>query len=139
MKQRTRISIPSLNLHLPPPLRELLHDHWVWPPVVLAVVVNAGLLAFIWIQANNLRAQFGVVAPLVPLHFDASGQPDRVDSVNALFTLPLIGLIVLVVNILFGALIYRRERLATYLLILAANLVQLFLWIAAITIMRTVT
>lgn len=80
--------------------------------------------------------QLGIATPLVPMHFDSNGQPDRVDPVSALYALPLIGLIVLSINVLLGALIYRRERVASYLLILAANLVQVFLWAAIISILR---
>jgi hypothetical protein len=129
---------PQRPVQLPFTVRELIRDHWVWPPAVVALVVNAGLLIFVWFQTNTLGEQLGVAAPLVPMHFDSNGQPDRVDPVSALYALPLIGLIVLAINVLLGAFIYRRERVASYLLIMAANLVQVFLWAAVITILRAI-
>ncbi|HEY6041788.1 MAG TPA: hypothetical protein VIX58_06625 [Anaerolineae bacterium] len=127
---------PPRPVQVPFTVGELLRDHWVWPPAVVALVVNAGLLVFVWFQSNTMGEQLGIATPLVPMHFDSNGQPDRVDPVSALYALPLIGLIVLSINVLLGALIYRRERVASYLLILAANLVQVFLWAAIISILR---
>lgn len=119
-------------------LTALITDHWVWAPVVIAVLLNLGLFAFLSIQVSNLNAQFHNLTPVVPLHFNSAGEPDRVEPVGAVFGLPIIGVIVISLNLLLGGLIYRREQMATYLLVGTAAGVQLLLWIAAITVMRAV-
>lgn len=120
---------PSFLDRLPLWLRAALRDRYVWAMLIIALFVNLGLFAFLLLLQNQLPL-------LVPLHFDPTGQPDRIESRAALFTLPQIGLVVIVVNALLGALAYRREPLAAYLLGGTAIAVQFLLWFAAISIAR---
>ena len=92
---------------------------------LLAVLALIGLLCF----------QFPALPRMVPLHFDAAGNPDRLGLRGQIFILPLIGLLVLLLNGALGWLVYRRERVAAYLLWGGAVLVQVLVWTAAIGIL----
>ncbi len=92
---------------------------------LLAVLALIGLLCF----------QFPALPRMVPLHFDAAGNPDRLGLQGQIFILPLIGLLVLLLNGVLGWLVYRRERVAAYLLWGGAVLVQVLVWTAAIGIL----
>lgn len=122
---------PGLLDRLPHWLQATLRDRYVWAMVIIALFVNLGLFAFLLLISSQLPA-------LVPMHFDAAGQPDRIEDKSVIFSLPQIGLIMIVLNFLIGAAMYRRERLASYLLSGVAIGVQFLLWFAAILIVRAV-
>jgi uncharacterized membrane protein len=113
----------------------VVRDRYVWALVIIALIVNLGLFAYLLLEFNRVPP---TLPPLVPLHFDASGEPDRIEPRSALFSLPQIGLIVIIGNFVLGALMYRREPLATYLLAGTGIVIQLLLWLAAIQIVRIV-
>lgn len=81
---------------------------------------------------------FPALPRLVPLHFGASGAPDRLGERGDIFILPLIGLLTFLFNGTLGALAYRREKMVSYLLWGGALLVQLLAWKAAIGILTQV-
>jgi hypothetical protein len=126
------LSLANPLARLPGWLKDSLRDRYIWSMAIVALVVNLGLFAFLLIEFNQLP-------PLVPLHFDAGGQPDRIEPRDAIFSLPQIGLVMIVSNFLGGALAYRREPLAAYILSAVAITVQFLLWVAAIQIIRVVS
>jgi uncharacterized membrane protein len=77
-----------------------------------------------------LAFRFPVLPESVPLHFDAAGQPDRIGPRQGLFLLPLIGLLAWGINAVWGGVIYRRQRLAAYLLWGGAIAVQVIAGLA---------
>jgi len=91
----------------------------------LAILALTGLLCF----------KIPTLPQLVPLHFDALGNPDRLGLRAQVFILAIIGLLALVLNGALGVLVYRRERVASYLLWGSVILVQLLVWTAAIGIL----
>jgi len=100
--------------------------------LALLVVGFLALLALI----GYLCFQFPALPRLVPLHFDVAGSPDRLGPRGQIFVLPLIGLLALLLNGALGWLVYRRERMAAYLLWGGAVLIQVLVWTAAIGILR---
>ncbi|MBN1935100.1 MAG: DUF1648 domain-containing protein [Anaerolineae bacterium] len=66
----------------------------------------------------------------LPLHFDAQGMVDRIADRQDVFDLPVISLIVLGVNGLIGAALYRRYRVASYLVWGGGLMVQVFFFLA---------
>lgn len=114
---------------------EVVRDRYLWALVIVALIVNLGLFGYLILEFNRTPL---AIPPLVPLHFDVTGEPDRIEPASALFSLPQIGLIVIIGNLGLGALMYRRERLAAYLLAGTAIVIQLLLWLAAIQIVRIV-
>ena len=59
---------------------------------------------------------------------------DRIGPRIELYTLPVIGLIILGTNLVLGLLLYRRERAGSYLLWGAAAAVQALFWLAVLSI-----
>jgi uncharacterized membrane protein len=105
----------------------LLHDHVLQFLLAAALVVNLALFGY-------LAIRFEVLPDNLPLHFDVTGLPDRIEAKTSIFGLAIIGLIVFVVNAVLGALAHRRQRAAALLLAFSALLIQILLWFAAINI-----
>lgn len=105
----------------------LWSDHlaqWLW---LGSLVVNLALVAYLCAIYPNLD-------PVMPVHFDVSGQVDRVAPAIVVFFLPVIGWAVLIVNGLLGVWIHQKQRLATLFLWGGTGVVQGFLWLAALGI-----
>ncbi len=125
-----QVSLPPTILdRLPLWLQAILRDRFVWAMLIIALFVNLGLFAFLLLVEPQLPN-------FIPLHFDPAGQADRVDAKNAIFTLPQIGLLVIILNMGVGALFYKREPLAAYLVSGVGIVVQFLLWFAAVSIVR---
>ncbi len=120
---------------VPPSLMLVLRDRYLWALLIIALVVNLGLFGYLMFEFTRVPP---TLPPYVPMHWDNNGDPDRIEQANALFSLAQIGLIVIVGNLGLGAVMYRRERLATYLLATTAIVIQLLLWFAAIQIISVV-
>ena len=72
--------------------------------LALGVLLNLALFAYIgW--------HYRALPESLPLHFDIMGQPDRFGVRSEIFKLPAIGLLLLVLNYLFGLAIQRWEKL----------------------------
>jgi uncharacterized membrane protein len=93
----------------------------------LTLAINLALFVFLVIRYN------GLPDPL-PLHFDVSGLPDRIESKNGILALPAIGLVVFGFNSVLGITAYRRQRAATLLLVVGALCVQMLMWLATLNI-----
>ncbi len=95
--------------------------------VGLAAGLNLALFGFLCLRFPHLP-------PVLALHFDAAGRPDRSGPKSEAFSLPIIGLIILIANLVLGLMLYRRERAGTYLLWGAATAVQGLFWLAALSL-----
>ena len=93
----------------------------------LCAAINLALLGY-------LSARFPGLDYLLPLHFSNLGQPDRIGTKMELFTLPIIGLIILGTNLILGLALYRSERAGSYVLWGAATAVQALFWLATFSI-----
>lgn len=91
--------------------------------LLAGVVLNLALFGI-------LSWRFSALPADLPLHFDALGQPDRIGSRGALFTVPVLGLLSWILNGFVGLWQYRRQRLAAYLLWTGAMAVQVLAWVA---------
>ncbi|MGD8820547.1 MAG: DUF1648 domain-containing protein, partial [Anaerolineae bacterium] len=99
-----------------------------WLLLGAAIVVNLGLFGY-------LSARFPGLDVQLPLHFNAEGMVDRIGNKTELFALPIIGLLILGVNLVLGLILYRRERAGSYLLWGAAAAVQTLFWLATFSIL----
>jgi len=69
------------------------------------------------------------------LHYNVYFGVDSIGTPREAYALPLIGLVVILVNFLLSFYFYaKKERIATYILLLAALMVQLSLLISAISV-----
>ncbi len=111
----------------PSPVQLLLQDHALQILLALTLAMNLVLLIFLVVRYDALPD------PL-PLHFDATGLPDRIEPKSGILILPVISLIVMVSNALLGVLVHQKERAATLLLAAGALFVQVLMWLAVINI-----
>jgi hypothetical protein len=103
-------------------------DRLVHVLLALGALLNLALFAYIgW--------HYRALPEFLPLHFDILGQPDRLGVRSEIFKLPAIGLLLLVLNSLFGLAIQRWEKLGAYLLLGLTPVVQVLFWLAALNIM----
>jgi hypothetical protein len=93
-----------------------------------SLLVSGGLTAAALF--GRLCWRYPALPERLALHFDAQGQIDRVGQRGELFVLPVIGLIVLVTNVVLGFLLYRRERVGSYLIWGSVVAVHVLLWLA---------
>jgi len=105
-----------------------LTDRLTWGLIGPALLIYWGLFGYV-------AFSFAQLPPSLPIHFNALGRADRIADKSALFTLLLLGGLVLVINLILGALLHKREKMASYLLWGTALLVQIGLGIALRTIM----
>jgi hypothetical protein len=112
---------------------------WTWPlwrDRVALTLIAAGLLGLLLMFAM-LCFRFPVLSSDLPLHFDASGIPDRIAPKSGLFALPFIGLIAWVFNLVAGIWFYHRvQRGAAYLLWGGAVVVVFVAGLALFNLMR---
>jgi len=105
----------------------LLRDRALQILLVLTLIANLALFGY-------LALRFDALPDALPMHFDAAGLPDRIESKTGIFGLPIIGLVLLLLNTALGILIHRRERAAAILLVASVLLVQVLMWFATIKI-----
>lgn len=96
-------------------------DRLVLGSVLLAWAANILLFAY---QAWLMPA----LPEVAVLHVSPLGVADLTGPKEQLLLMPTIGLLGLAANTAFGFVLYQWERLATYLLVVAALLVQALLW-----------
>ena len=101
----------------------------------LGLALLIGAIVLLVALFGYLSFRYPTLAESQPLHFDANGQPDRWGTRLQVFTLPFIGLLTLVANGGLGFLLYRRERMAAYLLWSGAVGVQVLVWGATLGIL----
>ncbi len=98
-------------------------DHVAHGVLLGGIVLNALLFALLCFRYPRLP-------PLLPMHYDIAGQVDRIASRREAFALPLIGLLIWTINGLLGAILYRGERMASYLAWSGGLFVQVFFLLA---------
>ncbi len=113
--------------------RSGLFGHPLLTDPLAGVLLGAAFLVYLSLF-GYLSLIFADLPAALPIHFNALGQADRIASKSALLTLPAAGAIVLGLNALLGTFIYRREKVAAYLLWGSAIVMQLFLWVALLTL-----
>ncbi len=94
--------------------------------VTRLLVTALGLNIAVWAW---LALAYSSLPPLVPLHFDAAGNPDRIAPRQDVFTLPVIGLVILLLNTALGGALYRRLPFASHMLFGGSVVVQSLLLI----------
>jgi len=117
---RRTFQLPTMDKNA---VSALWHDHVFQSLFIVAFVISLALFAF-------LLLRFDALPDPIPLHFDAFGQPDRIEAKNGIFALPTIGFTVLVINTILGLAVHLRERAAALALIIGALAVEILMWVA---------
>lgn len=112
---------------------------WTWPlwsDRAALFLMAAGLLTLV-VMFGVLCFRYPDLSSDLPVHFDPTGLPDRIEDKSALFALPFIGLAVWVFNTGVGVWLYRHvQRGAAYLLWFGALAVQGIAGLALFNLMR---
>lgn len=101
----------------------LLQDR---PSVGLTLAGGALIAAMLW----SILLRYDIVPQTLPLHYDATGHPDRIGTPREIFILPLITALVAVANIALAWSVVRFDRFAARLLLGGTCLVQAVAWVA---------
>jgi len=94
--------------------------------VTLILAGGALVAAMLWF----ILVRFDSVPQSLPLHYNATGQPDRIGAPREIFILPLITALVALANIALAWSVVRFDRFAARLLLSATCLVQAVAWVA---------
>lgn len=96
--------------------------------IILSLAVN--LSEWIILKIFVKPVDFPII-----LHYNVYFGVDMVGNYKSVFIVPLIGLALFLVNSILSIYFYRRkERIAGYLLLMAAFMIQLSLFVAALSI-----
>lgn len=101
----------------------LLHDR-----LVVGLMLAGGALGTLMLWFIVIR--FDSVPRALPLHYSATGQPDRIGTPREVFLLPLITALAAVGNVALASSVIRYDRFAARLLVGGTCLVQLVAWVA---------
>lgn len=102
-------------------------DRIVLAVLFLSLAINIALWVFLKIFIKP-----GPV-PLT-LHYTIYFGPDLLGEAWQVLTIPLVGLVIILINVFLGFLIYPRDRFTAYFLLGILPVVQIFLWIGAISL-----
>lgn len=105
----------------------------IWRDRVAWTLIGLGLLANL---ASHIYISlvYDRLPTMLSFHFDALGQADRIASRIQILRLPQVALLVLVLDLGLGFVLYRRWRVAAYLIWGGGLALQLFVWGAVLTI-----
>jgi hypothetical protein len=84
----------------------------------------------IWINLFRIEKIDG----LIPLHYNIYLGIDYVGAWYKLFTIPTIGLIILLLNLSISVFIYFKDKLVAHILIFSALFVQIILFLSSLSI-----
>ena len=97
--------------------------------VAISLLLNAAIWAYVALRQP-------VLPDVLPVHYNAAGQVDRVGLRQQLFILPASGLLMLLVNAGLATALKRRDTQLGYVLLSVAILVQLLLVGAALQLVH---
>ncbi|MGD2164345.1 MAG: DUF1648 domain-containing protein, partial [Anaerolineae bacterium] len=134
---RTRLEMGPTQAIEQSSARLSLIDWPIWQDSLGLSLLGVSTLALATLL-GMLSYRFSQLPMLIPLHFGMSGSPDRLGPRVEIFLVPLIGLLTLLVNGLLGSFVYRRSRLASYLLWASSILIQVLVWTATFGILTRI-
>jgi hypothetical protein len=105
------------------------HNKVISKVLLLDIILNISN----WLYLFSKRTEGGF--PII-LHYNLFFGVDLVGDYNRLFLIPLIGLVIFILNSLFGNFFYKIERLASYLLTLNVLIIQIFLLLSSFLIIK---
>ena len=105
----------------------LWRDWLAWTLIGLGFLANLALHSYLTFVFEQLPA-------ILSLHFDLLGQADRIASRAEILRLPQVASLMLVLDLTLGFVLYRRQRVAAYLIWGGGLVLQLLVWGAIFTI-----
>lgn len=117
--------------------RPSILDWAIWQDWLGLALLGIGTVLLVSLL-GMLSFRFPELPSLIPLHFEASGSPDRLGRRIEIFLVPLIGLLSLLTNGVLGSIFYRHDRVASYMLWGGSILVQALVWTAAFGVLSRI-
>jgi hypothetical protein len=102
-------------------------DRWGWILVGFSLLANLALHGYLALVYDRLPA-------ILPFHFDVLGQADRIAPRAEILRLPQVALLMLALDLGLGFAVYRRQRIAAYLVWSGGLVLQMLVWVAVFTI-----
>ncbi len=99
--------------------------------ILVSFLSGLALNIILWI---GLLSNFGFAAKPVPLHFNIVFGIDFLGSSRKIYQLPGASLLILVLNFFLAKTIYQSEKLFSYFLSVAAAIIQVLLFLAALSL-----
>ncbi|MSP14075.1 MAG: hypothetical protein EXR62_14110 [Chloroflexi bacterium] len=119
--------------------QETLINDWLvipfWTDAVAQALWLAGLMLSLALL-GFLTWRFASLPPIVSMHVDMLGRPDRLGEKVGLFYLAFVGLGMVFLNGIAGLGVHKYDRVLTLILYSGAALMQAWLWIAILTLTR---
>ncbi len=108
-------------------VKSYFRDFYVRWILGTSLILNLGLFLFfyIFIRQSNV--------PIV-LHYNVDWGVDYFGEVKKIFTLPLIGILILIFNGILALRLWGRNKILAYFLVVSALLVEIFLIMAGIAL-----
>jgi len=107
-----------------------LKDRFVISALLTAIALNIILWIILYLKIKPSEYP-------IPLHYNIFFGVDLMGGYTKVYTLPGIGILILLFNLILSFSLYKKERLASYLLIGTAVLIQVFLILSGISIILT--
>ncbi len=105
-----------------------LWKDWLGRGLLLAgILANVALFVFLFIRFPSLP-------DVLRIHFNKFGEVDRLGTRADIMWLPLIGLLALFFNSIFGAIVHIKDRIPALLLYASTIVVQFMVWVAVLSI-----
>jgi len=100
----------------------------------LYLILLIGLNLFIWLVAYYIN--INVSQDLIVLHYNINFGVDLIGSVKKIFILPLLGLIIIIINVIIFFILAKHKdfKFFAHLLLGACVAVNIFLFISSVTI-----
>ncbi len=127
LEQRRRLGVTTLLTATTEPGHLFFYAFWHDRVVRRVLLLATGLTLLL---AGLLIASYPQLGDVVATRFDAEGHATEHRPRAQVLFLPLAALLVLLLNTLLGLRLYASEKAATYLLLVAAVLVQLLFGVA---------
>jgi len=107
-----------------------LKDRFIISALLTAIALNIILWIILYLKIKPSEYP-------IPLHYNIFFGVDLVGEYNKIYILPGIGILILFFNLILSFSLYKKERLASYLLIGTAVLIQMFLILSGVSIIST--
>ena len=109
-------------------LKLFLSSHFLKNKIIFNLITLSFILnLFLWIMflQNKKEGDYPVI-----LHYNLIFGVDYLDQYQKIYLISAMGLIILLLNLALGYYLYLKEKLASYLLVFSAFIVQIFLLFA---------
>lgn len=111
----------------------LKNDYWRDKKIISIFIFSLLLNIFFWFVVWYSIISF---KGDIPLHYNIYFGVDLLGDKNEIFKLPLIALLIFLINFILAFIVYKKEKILSLFLTVAALMIQIFLLTAALMIIN---